>query len=237
MKKTSFAISTDLLTDVIRAVTTIAALTAVMMLIGRPMLGEAVIAMLYLLAIAWLTSQIGQLPGLSAALTAALMFDFFFIPPFLTFDVESVEGWLMLVIFVLVAVILVNRIQAGLAHVRAREQEALHLFELSMTLVGLHSREEVAGALAEWLQRLYQAAQVQVTFFGDEPEAAVSANMPARAAETRRPDRVIPIQTVRRLVGEISLWHRPVTEPAASDRLLERLPAQLTQALERMRLA
>ena len=120
---------------------------------------------------------------------------------------------------------------------QAREREALHLFEMSMTLVGLRSRTEVAGALAQWLQQLYQAAQVQVTFFSEGAEPAATAKMPAQAGETGRPDRVIPIQSVRRLVGEISLWNGPVAEPAASDHLLEQLPAQLTQALERMQIA
>ena len=40
---------------------------------------------------------------MSAALAAALAFDFLFIPPFYTFAVGSLEGWLVLAIFLAVA--------------------------------------------------------------------------------------------------------------------------------------
>src|SRR6266496_510033 len=75
------------------------ALTIPMWLIGRDVLGEAVIGLLYLAPIAWSASKWGQAAGMSAALTATLCFDFLFIPPFYTFTVGSLEGWLLLAIF------------------------------------------------------------------------------------------------------------------------------------------
>jgi two-component system, OmpR family, sensor histidine kinase KdpD len=246
MKKSSFAISADVVTEVLQAVGAIAILTAVMMLIGRSVLGEAVIAMLYLLAVGWLTSRAGRLPGLSAALAAALMFDFLFIPPFLTFSVGSVEGWLMLVIFVLVAVLLVDRIQAGLAQARAREHEALLLYEVSMALVGRNSRRDIAATVAERLQQLYQAAQVQVTLLaeGETPgseaageaagEAAITARVPDQTAPAARPDYVIPLLAARCLIGEIRVWRGEGVVMANAERLLQSLAGQITLALERM---
>lgn len=234
MKKSSFSISTDLATEIIRAVAIVAGLTLVMLLIGRAVLGEAVIAMLYLLAVGWLTSRAGQIAGLSAAVTAALTFDFFFIPPFFTFNVESLEGWLMLIIFVLVAVVLVNRIQAGLARAQTQEREAILLHELSMALVGLQTREAVAQALAERLQQLYQAAQVQVTFLAEENRSAITATAPAPAGITAKPDQMVPILTSRRLVGEINLWSGEVAPPPTTERFLQALASQVTLALGRM---
>ncbi len=234
MKKTSFAISTDLVTDTIRAVAIISALTAVMLLIGRSVLGEAVIAMVYLLAVAWLTLQTGQAPGLSAALAAALMFDFFFIPPFFTFTVGSVEGWLMLVIFVLVAAIQVNRIQARLAQAQSREQETALLYELSLALVGLGSRAAIARALAEQLHQLYQVEQVQVLLMSDEQHPALTASAPRQPVATGKPDQVVPILAARRLIGEISLWDGAIALPAARERLLQKLASQIPGALQRL---
>lgn len=75
------------------------ATTAVFLLIGRNVLGEGVIALLYLVPIGWSTTRWGQLSGMCAAITAFLAFNFFFIPPFLTFQIGSLEGWLMLIIF------------------------------------------------------------------------------------------------------------------------------------------
>ncbi len=237
MKKRSFAISTDLATEVIRAVATVAALTLVILLIGRALLGEAVIAMLYLLAVGWTTSRAGQLAGLSAAITVALSFDFFFIPPFFTFNIGSLEGWLMLFICVLVAVVLVNRIQAGLARAQAQEREAILLHELSMALVGLQSREAMAQALAERLQQLYQVAQAQVTFLPVAGQPATAASAPAQAGVTTRPDQVVPVLGARGLIGEISLWSGDVPPPPSTERLLQALSSQITLALGRMELA
>jgi two-component system, OmpR family, sensor histidine kinase KdpD len=242
MKKSSFAISADVVTEVLQAVGAIAILTAVMLLIGRPVLGEAVIAMLYLLAVGWLTSRAGRLPGLSAALAAALMFDFLFIPPFLTFSVGSVEGWLMLVIFVLVAVLLVDRIQAGLAQARAREHEALLLYELSMALVGRNSRRDIAATVAQRLQQLYQAAHVQVTLLSEDEtlgsevagEAAIATRVPDQTAPAARPDYVIPLLAARCLIGEIRVWRGEGVVMANAERLLQSLAGQITLALERM---
>ena len=56
----------------------------------------------------------GMIAGLSAALAAALCFDFLFIPPFYTLVVGSLEGWLVLVIFLGVAILVVERIQTSL---------------------------------------------------------------------------------------------------------------------------
>ena len=240
MKTKSFAISTDSATEVIQAVAVIAVLTTLMLLIGRPALGEAVIAMLYLLAVGWLTSRSGRLPGFSAALSAALMFDFFFIPPFFTFNVGSVEGWLVLAIFVLVAVILIDRIQSGLAEARSREHEALLLYELSMELVGRRSRAEMVTTVAEHLQQLYQAARVEIMVLADDDpagrEPALFASAPAgQGAPTAKADFVVPLLAARRLIGEIRIWRGETAAMPKAEHLLQALAEQMTLALERMR--
>ena len=237
VKKTSFAVSADVVTETVQAVGAIAVLTAIMVLVGREELGEAVIAMLYLLAVGWFTSRAGRLPGLGAALAAALMFDFFFIPPFLTFNVSRPEGWLMLLIFVLVAVLLVDRIQAGLAQAQGREREALLLYELSMALVGRNSRAEIATTVAERLQQLYQAVQVQVILLPEEGPGgwpAVSARVPDETPPAARPDSVIPLLAARCLVGEIRLWCGEGGSLAGAESLLRSLAEQVTLALERL---
>jgi len=53
----------------------------------------------------------------SAALTAALCFDFLFISPY-TFAVGSLEGWLVLVIFLAIAIVVIGSIQDSLSKAR-----------------------------------------------------------------------------------------------------------------------
>ena len=107
------------------------ALTSIpLLLIGRAELGEAVIALVYLVPVSWSAARWGQAPGICAAIAAALTFDFFFIPPFLTFTVGSLEGWLVLAIFLAVAILVVGRIQSGLTKARKSKRDALFMYEL-----------------------------------------------------------------------------------------------------------
>jgi two-component system sensor histidine kinase KdpD len=97
------------------AVLLVMATTFFLLLMGRNELGEAVIALAYLVPIIWSGYRWGQAPGISAALAAALAFDFLFIPPFYTFAIGRLEGWLVLAMFLAVAMILVGRFHASLS--------------------------------------------------------------------------------------------------------------------------
>src|ERR1700690_2678610 len=92
MKKDRFSLSTKLFENSFYAVLTVAATTVLLLLIGLDKLGEAVIALLYMVPVVWSAARWGQGPGVAAALAAALFFDFYFIPPFYTFAVGRLAG-------------------------------------------------------------------------------------------------------------------------------------------------
>ena len=153
MSKTKITFPGVTLANCLSALLTVALTSIPLLLIGRATLGEAVIALVYLIPVSWSAARWGQLPGICAALAAALIFDFFFIPPFLTFNVGSLEGWLMLAIFLAVAVLVVGRIQSGFSKARISERDAHFMYELSNTLAGLRTQEVVIQALARFLQQ------------------------------------------------------------------------------------
>jgi len=94
MNRLRLSFTTEMLAQSGLAVASVAVTTAVLWLIGRDTLGEAVIALLYLVPIGWSASRGGQGPGLVAAVVAALTFDFFFIPPFYTLpSADWKAGW------------------------------------------------------------------------------------------------------------------------------------------------
>ncbi len=99
--------------DYVLAAGLVLGLTLIMFGIGRQTLGDAVIGLLYLLPISYSAARWGQWPGICAAVVAVLSFNFFFIPPFYTFAVDQVEGWLLLGIFLFVAVVVVGRVQSA----------------------------------------------------------------------------------------------------------------------------
>jgi len=142
MKKYKF--TSGMLANALKGMLLILALTIPLWLIGRDVLGDAVICLLYLAPIAWSASKWGQLAGMSAALTAALCFDFLFIPPFYTFAIGSLEGWLVLAIFLGIAIVVVGRIQESFSQAR----QATFMYELSSALANARTQDAVARIVA-----------------------------------------------------------------------------------------
>jgi two-component system sensor histidine kinase KdpD len=218
------------LTTSLLAVLTVAVTTIPLFIIGRNTLGEAVIALLYLVPVAWSANRWGQLPGISAALTAALAFDFLFIPPFFTFAVERLEGWLVLVIFLGVAIWVVERIQTSLTQAR----EAVFMYEMSAALCGQRTPEAVAYTVAKQIQQLYQAMRVNVIFNPEKQVPAIVASEPKGGMTKSRPDRDLPIVNSWGLVGEIQIWRGLYSElPPEDGRLLQNFALQTARAFER----
>ena len=230
MKQNRFPIESKYLAASLLAVLAVTVTTIPLFLVGRAILGEAVIALLYLVPVAWSANRWGQLPGLSAALTAALAFDFLFIPPFYTFAVERLEGWLVLAIFLGVAVWVVERIQVSLT----RAREAVFMYEMSAALCAQRTPEAVAYAVAKQIQQWYQAMLVNVVFHPDKNSAGIVASEPPDGAGKGRPDRVLPIVISWGLVGEIQIWSGLFSElPAADGRLFQNFALQAARAFER----
>ena len=237
MKSIRLSITFELLSQCVLAVLIVAATTVILALIGRDTLGEAVIALLYLVPIGWSASRRGQLPGMCAALAAALMFDFFFIPPFFTFAVGRLEGWLVLVIFLGVAIVIVGRIQSVLSKARASERDAIFMYEMSAALAGLRTQAAVAHILARQLQQMFLASLVKVVIHLEGQSPDIVASEPREGAGKGRPDRALPVLNAWGLVGEIQLWRGYIELPSEESRLLQNFASQAAQALERTRLA
>ncbi|HEX8992706.1 MAG TPA: DUF4118 domain-containing protein [Anaerolineales bacterium] len=226
-------ISLQMLANSIKAVAIVLVSTIPLLLIGRQALGEAVIALVYLVPVAWAANRWGQAAGMSAALTAALCFDFYFIPPFYTMAVGSLEGWLVLAIFMGVAIVVVGRIQASLSQAR----EAVFMYELSEALGGLRTRDAVAHTVAQHIQQMYQAALVNVLYRPSKDSPSVAVSEPPRGRGIGRPDCVIPILNAWGLIGEIQIWKGDFTElPSADSRLFRNFGLQAARGLERTQL-
>lgn len=206
------------------------AVTALLFLIGRSVLGEGVIALTYLLPIAWSAGRWGRIPGIIAAVTATLCFDFLFIPPFYTFVVGNLEGWLVLGIFLAVAVVVVERIQDSLS----RAREATLMYELSAELSIQRTQEAIALTVARQLQQLYQARLVSVTYRSENPLVNTVISFPGNGQGKGKPDRILPVQNTYGLVGEIQIWSSSYMDlPAENNRLLQNFSWQAGRAFER----
>jgi K+-sensing histidine kinase KdpD len=233
MKRLRLNINLRLLPDCAQAVGVVWFMTVPMFLLGRQTLGESVIALLYLAAVAWCSSRWGQLPGMSAALAATLTFNFLFIPPYFTFAVAALEGWLVLTIFLGVSTLVVGRIQEALTKARLAERDAHLMYEFGMALAGLRTRQAVLHALAWQIQQTFVAALVEVTLEAEIDSLPAVVKAPINAYVAQPPDRVVPIQAAPGLIGEIHIWQGNGWLPSTDSRLLSDLAALAATALER----
>ena len=128
---------------------------------------------------AWKMSP--ELELYSAVVTAALCFDFLFIPPFYTFVIGSLEGWLVLVIFFAIAILVIGRIQDSLSKAR----EATFMYELSSALANARTQDAVAHIVARHIRQLFQASLVYVTFQQSKQAERVSASEPQARTNMR----------------------------------------------------
>jgi K+-sensing histidine kinase KdpD len=237
MKRNKLSFSSTIFFNCIFAFLSVVVFTIPMLLIGRDTLGEAVIALLYLVPVGWSAARWGQGAGICAAVSAALAFDFFFIPPFYTFAVGRLEGWLVLIIFLVVSIVVIGRIQSGLNRAQTSEREAIFMYEMSAALAGLRTQEAVIHTLATNMQLMFQAELVEVCAQPDGNTKPLFSSAPPNGKGTGIPDRIIPILASPGLLGEIRIWRGHGWLPAEGSRLLSNLSTQASQALERARLA
>jgi two-component system, OmpR family, sensor histidine kinase KdpD len=237
MKRNHLFFSSTIYFNCLLAFLSVVVLTIPLLFIGRDTLGEAVIALLYMVPVGWSAARWGQGAGVCAAVSGALTFDYFFIPPFYTFVIGRLEGWLVLVIFLVVSIVVIGRIQSGLTKARTSEREALFMYEMSAALSGLRTQEVVVHALATNLQLMFQAELVEVGIQAGSQETPLLAKAPTAVDGRGVPDRIIPILASPGLIGEIRIWRGNGWLPPEGSRLLNNLATQASQSLERARLA
>lgn len=231
MKNIRNSSTLQLLFKCLLATLTVAATTVPLFLIGRTVLGEGVIALIYLIPVAWSASRWGLVPGIIAALIATLFFDFLFIPPFFTFNVGSLEGWLILAIFLGIAIFVVERIQNSLS----KAHEISLMYEFSTILSSQRTQEAISLAVAREIQQLFQASRVNVIYGPDKSVSSDAAIQSGSSEEKRKPDRILPILTTWGLVGEIQIWRGWTDLPSESSRLLQNFAWEAARALDRAR--
>jgi K+-sensing histidine kinase KdpD len=232
--RTSFSI--EQLAHYLLSAVMVGCTAGLMLLIGRDQLGEAVIALLFLVPVGWIASQWGQGPGIFAAVMSALAFDYFFIPPFYTLVIARLEGWLVLAIFLAVAILVVGRIQSSLSKAQTSEHEAILMYELSAVLASLRTQEAVAHTVARFFQQRYLANLVTVFIQPKGESFEIAAYEPQDGVLTGKPDRVLPLLNDWGLVGEIQIWGRDIELPSIESRIFRNFASQIGQAIERTRL-
>ena len=104
------------------------AVVTALMLVGRGRLGQAHVALTYLLIVLGASARGGRALGLTIAVIAFVLFDVLFVPPFATLVVADPLDWLVLLAFLVTSVagaqlLYLARAEAAAAEERARAAE------------------------------------------------------------------------------------------------------------------
>ena len=214
------------------------ALSAAVFYAIRGVLDTTLVALLLLIPVGVSTAAWGLGPGIASALFAFLSVNFLFIQPYYTLTVHRPGDLVILLVFLVVAVVmsqLVARAQAGLDAATAREREATQMYELSTALAGLHDDQTIARNLAEQLMTAMTCDSVEISLASSKA-AGLRLPSESRAAD-RQADLVVPIRTVKGLLGEIRLWRSGRSFSLAETRLAGTYASQGALALDRAALA
>ncbi|HUX89411.1 MAG TPA: DUF4118 domain-containing protein [Gallionellaceae bacterium] len=129
-------------------------LTALIAMPLRDRLDLANTVMLFLLAVVLVAVRLGRGPAILAAFCSVALFDFFFVPPRLSFAVSDVQYLVTFAVMLAVA-LLISHLTSGLAcqarAAKARELQTHTLYELAKALAGALSQTQVHEAGANFL--------------------------------------------------------------------------------------
>ncbi len=127
-------------------------------------------AMLYVLVVVIASYRLSFLPSLVCALTSVTAFNFFFVPPRWTFQVESNEHLISLAVMLLVS-LAVSHLAAGLQRETALAQlnarRATQLQELATQLAAINTLDEVAMAGKQAIDAAFDGPNLLATLGAD----------------------------------------------------------------------
>lgn len=162
-----------------RSLVVVAACTLVAWsMFGR--LAQVNIVMVYLLGVVLVASRFGRGPAILASVLSVLTFDFFFVPPYLTFAVSDsqylVTFGVMLTVALLISALTARvRLQAEAA--RTRERRTAALYAMSREFAGARDTEQLLRVATQHIGEVFESDIV--VLLPDGTERLVSMLNPA----------------------------------------------------------
>ena len=138
----------------------VCALTTVLAKLVLPYFDLANLIMFYLVGVVWVAARYGRGPAILASVLSVLAFDFFFVPPPLSFTIADTRYlltfFIMLAVALTISTLAANlRYQARIAMYRERRTRALN--ELGKELAGALMAEQIVETSRHHLESLFQA--------------------------------------------------------------------------------
>ncbi|MFN8587480.1 MAG: sensor histidine kinase KdpD [Candidatus Eisenbacteria bacterium] len=128
--------------------------------LARGRLDLSNIVMLYLLGVVIVAMAFGRGPAILASLVSVALFDFWFVPPHLTFAVSDTQYLITFAVMLLVAATigtLTARLREQVEAARARERRTAALYQLSRELSARRTREGLLDAAVARVREVFGA--------------------------------------------------------------------------------
>lgn len=248
--------------DYIASLVLVAVITAFSWMV-KAFISPANLVMLYLLAVVVVAFRRGLRPAIFTAVIGVLAFDFFFIPPYMTFRVTDVEYLItfagMIIVGTLIS-LLVTKSRDHAVAAQEREKETSTLYALSQDFAIAADENSVIDAIRKHIREVFQweclvllPEEDQLVVRSPEPTGPVLgaddiavATWAFQHGEVAGYDtdtlhgsrlRYIPLVSSGRVLGILGVRPR---EPEGiisheQERILTAFASQLAQALERVR--
>ncbi len=252
-------------THYLAAIGLVAAASIVAFLLQEAGLSEANKAVVFIPAVIGAAIWWGLGPGIVAAVTSVLAFDFFFVPPYYTFAVRDLQYFITLLVLAAVALLvgtLAARLRRQVQTSRQREERLEILNRLSRTLSGISGSHQLAVAAQQEVATVFGGPVRIYLPHGSILEPVVSTTgepaasphqmavatwayehrqMAGNATETLpdAPAIYLPLSTPQSTVGVLAV-ELPTTHYLLSPdtrRLLETIAGQIGIAIERDQLS
>ena len=160
------------------------------------------IIMLYLLGVVGVAATCGRGPSILASVTSVAAFDFFFVPPYLTFAVSDTQYFVTFAVMLVVALVISDltiRIRWLAESARHRERRTAALYSMSRELASVRGLDNILGAATRHITEVFRS---QVVFL--LPDAT------GRLAPRKGLPRSFEIDTSEFAVGQWVYEHRQI---------------------------
>ena len=212
-----------LLVGLVASAAAIAAVSGVVLLL-KPHVPVVSLGALYVLAVLPVAMLWGTALAAVVSVASMLAFNWFFLPPYHTFQLRDAANWLVLAVDLAIAIAvgaLAARARARRDDAERRRAEAHALAEVALELLRGRPLDEVVAGLAELTEGVLGVPEARV-------ELGEGASRPG--------ERALPLEARIRRVGTLFVPERTTVDDAVRGRFLPSLAALLAVALERDRL-
>ncbi|MCB8945528.1 MAG: sensor histidine kinase KdpD [Ardenticatenaceae bacterium] len=219
-------------------------------------LNPANLVMFFLLAVVVVAQRLGYGPAVMTAVVGVVTFNFFFIPPQLTFRVANPEYLITFLGLLVAGVVIANltaRARQQTEAAQRRERETAQLYALTRELSATVDPQAITQAIVSHSQQTFHCeaclfvpqdgqltAQVQTADYALTPHELDAANWVFQNGRPAGQDtdilptataRYLPLKTAQRTLGILSLRLNEPT-PLVQQRLMDAFATQAAIALE-----